>query len=73
MTEITEHAEFKAILAMGNQVIPFIIDELRKEPSLLVMALPFLTKRNPVQACDSGNIDAMTRTWIQWFEHERTV
>ena len=37
--DIIEQSDFKAIIAMGYSAVPFIIEEIEKEPSNLVWAL----------------------------------
>lgn len=38
-SDIVEHKDFQAIVAMGRKAVPFIIEEIQREPSCLVWAL----------------------------------
>jgi len=64
--QLTEHQAFKAIIKMGELVIPLIVSEIRKEPSLLVLALVLITGEDAVIPSDKGNVRAMTDAWLLW-------
>ena len=63
---IVEHPAFRQIIALGPEVVPFMLRDLEVQPSLWVWALPELTGENPVPASDGGNIRKMSDAWLQW-------
>jgi hypothetical protein len=63
---IIEHPAFQAIIALGEQVVPFLLRDLERCPHLWVWALPRITGANPVAPADGGNIRAMTEAWLRW-------
>ena len=63
---IVTHPAFKAIIALGVEVVPIMVRDLQERPSLWVWALPEITGVNPVAATDGGNIRKMTDAWLKW-------
>jgi hypothetical protein len=61
--KIMGHPAMRAIIAMGEDVVPIILRDLRDEPSLLVWALPKIVGANPPF---TGNNDRMIEAWLQW-------
>lgn len=64
--EIVAHPAFQAIIRMGWDVVPFMLQDLKQGPSLWVWALPAITGANPVNAADRGNIEKMSEAWLHW-------
>ena len=64
--KIVDHPAFKAIIALGDAVVPLLLKDLEAKPSLLVWALPEITGENPVSEDEGGNIRKMTDAWIKW-------
>src|SRR5437762_5189984 len=61
--KIMGHPAMRAIIAMGEDVVPIILRDLRDEPSLLVWALPKIVGVNPPF---DGNNDKMIEAWLLW-------
>ncbi len=64
--KIINHAAFQGIIALGADVVPLLLRDLEKQPSLWVWALPRITGANPVPEEDAGNIRTMTEAWLRW-------
>ena len=64
--ELQKHPSFRAIVEMGEPVIALILDDLKRRPSLLVLALSAITAENPVPDADRGIVRAMANAWISW-------
>ena len=64
--KIINHPAFKAIIGLGQQVVPLMLHDLEHQPSLWVWALPEITGTSPVPASDGGNIRKMTEAWLKW-------
>jgi hypothetical protein len=65
-TKIKSHAAFREVIGLGGAVVPLLLRELQGNPGLWVWALPEITKENPVQPEDQGNIARMTEAWLRW-------
>jgi hypothetical protein len=57
---------YRAIIALGPEVVPLILRELEKEPDDWFWALAILTGENPVPEQDRGKTVEMTKAWIKW-------
>jgi hypothetical protein len=64
--KIINHPAFRAIIALGEDVVPLMLHDLEREPSLWVWALPEITGDNPVPPGDGGNIRKMSDAWLKW-------
>ena len=60
------HAAFKAIVALGREVVPIMLRDLESRPALWVWALPEITGENSVSASEGGNIRKMSDAWLKW-------
>jgi hypothetical protein len=63
---IVNHPAFQQIIALGKDVVPYLLRDLQARPSLWVWALPEITCENPVPASDAGNIRKMSDAWLKW-------
>jgi hypothetical protein len=61
-----DHPAYQRIVAMGRTAIPFILDELRKEPSWIVIALFDITGENPALPGHAGRLNELTNDWLEW-------
>ena len=65
--EIASHEAYQNIIAMGAPAIPLILEDLITEPDFWFIALHEITGDFPeFQEEDEGNIDALSRAWIEW-------
>jgi hypothetical protein len=61
------HPAYLGIIALGDGVIPFILDDLQKQPNHWFPALRALAHNfSPVKPEDAGNIKKMTKAWLKW-------
>jgi hypothetical protein len=63
---ITRHPAFQAVIALGEEVVPILLRELDRAPTLWVWALPVITGENPVPNADRGQIPKMGEIWVKW-------
>ncbi|MDR3000019.1 MAG: hypothetical protein LBU89_02045 [Fibromonadaceae bacterium] len=68
----SSHNCYDEIVNLGMEVVPYIIEKLRKEPSLILMSLIRITGKNPVKDESKGIVKKMAEDWIQWWEAEST-
>ena len=69
--KIMGHPAMRAIVALGDKVVPIILRELQSKPSLLAWALPEITGERPAPAKIEGgfckqDVVAETEAWLQW-------
>jgi hypothetical protein len=65
-TKIMGHRALREIVLLGRAVVPLMIGDLRRGPSLWVWVLPELTGADPVAPGDRGDIAKMTDAWLHW-------
>jgi len=58
------HPAYQRILAMGSEVVPWIIEELKTRPDRWFAALYALTKAEPCPP--SATFDEAIQAWIDW-------
>ncbi len=67
LSRIVTHPAYLEIISRGEQMIPFILRDLEREPHFWFTALRILAKQfSPVKAKDVGNIKKMTEAWLEW-------
>jgi hypothetical protein len=69
--KIMGHPAMRAIVAMGEEVVPLILRDLQDKPSLLVWALPEITGENLAPPRTEGsflkwNVDTQIEAWLRW-------
>jgi len=60
------HPAYQRIIGMGQDVVPFILQEIKTEPGLWFDALTAITGEQPVSEANAGDIEAMCADWIAW-------
>jgi hypothetical protein len=60
------HDSYQTIMAMGPDVVPFLLEDLRDNRRSWFWALRHLTHANPVTLEDQGNLDKMIAAWVAW-------
>jgi hypothetical protein len=61
---------YQRIIGMGPPVVPFILDELRREPDQWFWALESITEQNPVPPEAMGKVRLMAQAWVLWGEQQ---
>lgn len=70
---IEEHPAYQAIIAMGEDVIPLILADLRQSMAHWFMALGRITGASPVRYEDRGKVEIMTAAWLDWGKQHRYI
>ena len=65
-TAISEHPAYRAVIALGWPVVPFILRDLEREPAHWFEALHAITGEDPVPVEDWGRIQPMRAAWLAW-------
>jgi hypothetical protein len=62
-----ESQPYQEIIGLGWEVVPFLLQELRKdEPEPWFWALAAITRLNPVPVESRGNLRESAAAWIRW-------
>lgn len=67
------HPAYQQIVGMGPEAIPLILRELQRRPGHWFWALNAITRDNPVDSKDAGNVRKMTEAWLRWGEERGYV
>jgi hypothetical protein len=59
---------YERIIQLGYNVVPYIIDKLRKKPEHLFIALVRITGENPVKEEHRGKVKEMAEDWVRWWD-----
>jgi hypothetical protein len=66
MDRITRHPAYRAIMDLGDEVVPLLLEELRRRPEPWFTALRHITGANPVAHDQRGDMNAMASAWVRW-------
>ena len=73
MPAMVLHESYQRIIAMGPEVVPYLLRDLERSRRSWFWALTHLTKADPVAPEDRGNLDKMVSAWIAWGKRERKI
>ena len=69
-TQSMEHPSYQAILGLARdnkqEVIRFLIQDMREHDRPWFWALSYLTGENPINRADAGKLDKMIASWSMW-------
>ncbi len=66
LTEMVTHPAYQRIIGMGADAIPLMLQELVREPNHWFWALKSISGEDPVPDEIRGDIEAMSRAWLDW-------
>lgn len=64
VSDIIGHQDFQSIIAMGQRAVPYIIEEIKVNPSTLVWALNIIFQRK-ITDNPKATIDDACRLWVK--------
>jgi len=64
--EICSHPAYQEIIGMGALALPLIFAEMEREPDHWFWALKAITGQDPVPEEQRGNLELMTKAWLNW-------
>lgn len=64
--EMALHPAYQQIIGMGPAVLPYLLDELEREPDHWFWALEAITGEDPVRPEHQGLIHEMAQDWLRW-------
>ncbi len=68
--EIAMHPAYQAIIGMGQEAIPMILEDLRKNSGHWYWALKAIAQEDPVHRSERGSINRMKQAWLRWAEQK---
>lgn len=66
LTEMATQPEYQHIIGMGRDAVPFLLQELQKQPDHWFWALVAITGEDPVPPEHKGRLSEMTKDWLRW-------
>ena len=67
-TQIAMHPAYQAIIGMGAEALPMILEDLRQTSDHWYWALRAISNEDPVVPRDRGSMKKMKSAWLQWGE-----
>jgi len=73
--QMVANENYKYIIAMGPQVLPFIFKDLMIEPNYWFEALRLITRieKDPIPDKYYGNLNKMSRYWLEWGKQNKYI
>lgn len=65
-TELVGHPSYRAVVALGERVVPLLLAEMRDRPDHWHAALREITGEDPVPPADRGRLRATAAAWVRW-------
>ena len=63
---LCDHPAYRAIVALGPEVVPLLLRELERAPDHWFRALHALTGADPVAPESRGKLPEMAAAWLRW-------
>ncbi len=70
LTEMALTAAYQEIIGMGPAAIPFLLEELKREPDHWFWALRCISGVDPVPRDAQGSLIAMSDAWLEWGQQQ---
>ncbi len=61
-----EHPAYEQIIALGERVVPVILEDLSRKSNHWFIALKAITGENPVPEDHIGKVELMRNDWLVW-------
>jgi hypothetical protein len=58
------HPAYQGIIGLGDDAIPWILEDLKKAPADWFWALTAITGENPIPETSEGNVEKMAEAWV---------
>lgn len=71
VSDILKNESAKEIIKAGSEVVPFIIDEIRKTHNgHYTVILSKIIGYSPIPTKHYGKIKKMAKDWVKWYDYE---
>lgn len=64
--DLIKNDAYEAIVRMSWDAVPFILEDLARQPDHWFLALQHITNADPVKEEHRGNLKTMAQDWIDW-------
>ncbi|MBU1426290.1 MAG: hypothetical protein KKH12_14005 [Gammaproteobacteria bacterium] len=68
--EMAMNESYQQIIGLGESVVPLILQDLAKSSDHWFWALKAITRHNPVNEQDAGDVSKMAKAWLAWGKTE---
>lgn len=72
-TQIAMNPAYQAIIGMGAEALPMILEDLRQNSGHWYWALKAISNEDPVVPRDRGSVKKMKGAWLKWGETKGLV
>ncbi len=69
----TNHPAHLGLIHLGEQILPFLIDDLKNNNNHWFITLNKITGINPISEAHVGNVEQMRSDWIKWAEENNII
>lgn len=69
----TNHPAHLALVKLGAQVLPLLIEDLQNDNNHWFITLNKITGENPIADEHVGNVEDMKQDWITWAENNHII
>lgn len=63
---MSQHPAYQEIIQMGTEIVPLLLQELKRNPLYWLSALEEITGENPIGPEQRGRIKQMAEAWDKW-------
>lgn len=63
---ITGNAHYQAIIRMGWDAVPLILEDMQRDPKWWFEALYQITDADPITEDMAGHLPSLTQAWLKW-------
>jgi hypothetical protein len=67
------HPAYQQIIGLGNEAVPLLLRELKKEPDHWFWALKAITGVDPVEPTQRGRVKEMAGAWLRWGKEQELI
>lgn len=67
------HPAYLEIIAMGDDIVPILLEDMKLNRNHWFHALSEITNENPILPEHAGNIEDMINDWINWGDSENLI
>ena len=71
--QMTAHPDYKAIVSLGMPAVSLILKRMQTQGGHWYHVLRDITKVNPVDPSERGNVAAMQRAWLRWGQDNGSI
>ena len=66
VTKQVMHPSYQRIIGLGPAILPILLREVAQQSGYWFWALNAIAGEDPVQPDDLGNVQRMSKAWLQW-------